>query len=175
MIIDERESRGEHIISIARQLMSAGRTAPKAKGLDNLEIATVVGDDIAKLSEAMREESERTGLKFLLRDAGNVDSSDAVILVAARSVNQGLNCGYCGYSSCADKDINPQAACALSHVDVGIAIGSMCATAADLRVDSRVMFSIGLGAKRLGLLAGCHSIYGIPISVSSKSPFFDRG
>ena len=26
----------------------------------------------------------------------------------------------------------------------------------------------------IGLLAGCHSIYAIPLSVSSKNPFFDR-
>ena len=35
--------------------------------------------------------------------------------------------------------------CAINSVDLGIAIGSACATAADLRVDTRVMFSAGGG------------------------------
>lgn len=50
----------------------------------------------------------------------------------------------------------------------------MTAKAADLRVDNRVMFSAGKAAPSIGLLAGCHSIYAIPLSVSSKNPFFDR-
>jgi len=59
-------------------------------------------------------------------------------------------------------------------VDVGIAIGSACAVAADHRVDSRVMFSVGRVAQETGLLPGCSSIYGIPVSSTSKNPFFDR-
>jgi len=59
-------------------------------------------------------------------------------------------------------------------VDVGIAIGSACAVATDLKVDTRVMFSVGRVAKEMGLLPGCSSIFGIPLSCSSKNPFFDR-
>jgi len=64
--------------------------------------------------------------------------------------------------------------CALNTVDVGIAIGSACSVAADHRVDSRVMFSAGRVAQELNLMPGCSSIYGIPISGSTKNPFFDR-
>ena len=64
--------------------------------------------------------------------------------------------------------------CAINSVDVGIAIGSACAVAADLRVDTRVMFSAGLAAQQLGWLPGCKSVYAIPVSASSKNPFFDR-
>ena len=31
-----------------------------------------------------------------------------------------------------------------------------------------------LNEESIGLLAECHSIYAIPLSVSSKNPFFDR-
>ncbi|HQG68573.1 MAG TPA: ferredoxin domain-containing protein, partial [Paludibacteraceae bacterium] len=41
-------------------------------------------------------------------------------------------------------------------------------------VDTRVMFSVGRVAKEMGLLPGCSSIFGIPLSCSSKNPFFDR-
>jgi uncharacterized ferredoxin-like protein len=59
-------------------------------------------------------------------------------------------------------------------VDVGIALGSACATAADLRVDTRVLFSGGLVAEKLGWLEHCTQVYAIPVSASSKNPFFDR-
>ena len=59
-------------------------------------------------------------------------------------------------------------------MDVGIAVGSACATAADLRVDTRVMFSAGLAAQRLQWLPQCKNVLAIPVSASSKNPFFDR-
>ncbi len=64
--------------------------------------------------------------------------------------------------------------CAVNSVDLGIAIGSMVATAADLRVDTRVMFSVGWAAMHLNWLPGCQAAYGVPVSASSKNPFFDR-
>lgn len=64
--------------------------------------------------------------------------------------------------------------CALNSIDVGIAIGSACATAADNRVDTRVMFSAGLAAQQLDWLPGCQTVFAIPLSASSKNPFFDR-
>ena len=63
---------------------------------------------------------------------------------------------------------------AINTVDVGIAIGSACATAADHRVDTRVMFSAGLAAQRMNLLKDCKQVFAIPVSASSKNPFFDR-
>ena len=65
--------------------------------------------------------------------------------------------------------------CAWDAMDVGIAIGSSAAAAADARVDNRVMFSVGRAARSLGLLgASVTLVLGIPLSVSGKSPFFDR-
>ncbi len=72
------------------------------------------------------------------------------------------------------KDEFPEVPCAVNTVDVGIAIGSACSVAADHRVDSRVMFSVGCAAIELGMMPGCTSVYGIPISSTSKNPFFDR-
>ena len=62
----------------------------------------------------------------------------------------------------------------MNTIDVGIAIGSACAMAADMRVDTRVMFSAGLAAQRLDWLKGCKNVFAIPVSASSKNPFFDR-
>lgn len=174
MVINERECRKETVAEVARQIMIAGRTAPKGKGIDLIEIVAVTGETIEALAEATRLASEQTGMKFFLRDAENIRQADAVILVGTRLQSLSLNCGYCGYPTCEKKNGHPAAPCALNMVDLGIAIGSMTAKAADLRVDNRVMFSAGKAAPSIGLLAGCHSIYAIPLSVSSKNPFFDR-
>lgn len=175
MVIDERECRKKTVAEVARQIMIAGRTAPKGKGIDLIEIVAVTGETIEALAEATRLASEQTGMKFFLRDAENIRQADAVILVGTRLQSLSLNCGYCGYPTCEKKNGHPAAPCALNMVDLGIAIGSMTAKAADLRVDNRVMFSAGKAAPSIGLLAGCHSIYAIPLSVSSKNPFFGPG
>ena len=110
----------------------------------------------------------------LPHDADNILQAEAVILVGSRIKEMALNCGYCGFPTCVEKQKHPEVPCAINMVDLGIAIGSMTAKAADLRIDCRVMFSAGLAAKRMGLMPECHSIYAIPISATSKNPFFDR-
>jgi uncharacterized ferredoxin-like protein len=172
MIIDERESRRERVIEAGRRMMTAARTAPKAKGVDILECCLLTGDDIRRLSEVMLELHEETGRPVYKRDSGNILQADCVLVIATRAQMMGLNCGHCGFPSCGDKPGNVP--CAFNPTDVGIAIGSAVATAADERVDTRVMFSAGMGAERMGLLPGCSQYFAIPVSASSKSPFFDR-
>ncbi len=174
MIIDERTTREEAILEAAREIMTAGRTAPKGKGVDLIEIITLSGKELHALAAAMRKASDETGLKFFLRDADNIDASLAVILIGTRQQTMSLNCGYCGYASCTEKDQRPDVPCAINSVDVGIALGSMAAKAADLRIDSRIMFSAGYAARKLGILTECRQILAMPLSISSKSPFFDR-
>lgn len=143
MIQNERDCRHEHVLDVARQMLTAARTAPKGNGM-----------------------------KFFLRDADNILQAECVIIIGTREQAQGLNCGHCGFPTCAGR---PEGVpCALNTVDVGIAIGSACAMAADLRVDTRVMFSAGLAAQRLDWLKGCKTVFAIPVSASSKNPFFDR-
>jgi uncharacterized ferredoxin-like protein len=152
--------------------MTAARTAPKGKGLDLIEIIVAEGDDLKVLSDKIYALGEETGLKFMLRDAENILSAEAVILIGTHSRTQGLNCAHCGFATCDEK---PESVpCTINSVDVGIAIGSACATAADLRVDSRVMFSAGLAAQKLDWLNDCRTVMAIPLSATSKNPFFDR-
>lgn len=172
MIQNEREIRHEHVLQAVCQMMTAARTAPKGKGIDIIEIAMVTDADIQRLSEEMIKLATETGLKFLLRDADNILSAEAVVILGTTQQTQGLNCAYCGYDTCADKP--GTVPCAINSVDLGIAIGSACATAADLRLDTRVMFSAGAAAQRLGWLGDCKSVMAIPVSASSKNPFFDR-
>lgn len=172
MIINERQSRHEHVLAAARQMMTAARTAPKGKGVDIIEIALIDGDDLKVISDLMTDMVQEHGMKFFLRDADNIRQAECVIIIGTQSHPQGLNCGHCGFDTCAGK--SPDIPCAINSTDVGIALGSACATAADLRLDTRIMFSAGLAAQRLNILPGCRQVYAIAISASSKNPFFDR-
>lgn len=172
MIQNERDCRHEHVLDVARQMLTAARTAPKGKGVDIIEAALVTGEGIKKLAEKMVAMVEEHGMKFFLRDADNILQSECVVIIGTREQAQGLNCGHCGFSTCAGR--TDGVPCALNTIDVGIAIGSACAMAADMRVDTRVMFSAGLAAQRLVWLKGCKNVFAIPVSASSKNPFFDR-
>ena len=172
MIQNERDIRHEQVLDIARQMMVSARTAPKGKGIDIIEITLVSGEDIKVLSDKMIAMYEEHGMKFFLRDADNILSAECIILIGTREQPQGLNCGHCGFATCAERSVGVP--CALNSVDVGIALGSACATAADHRVDTRIMFSAGRAAQRLDWLKGCRQVYAIPVSASSKNPFFDR-
>ena len=115
---------------------------------------------------------EEHGMKFFLRDAENILQAECVMIIGTHNQSHGLNCAHCGYATC---DAKPALVpCALNSVDVGIALGSACAIAADLRLDTRVLFSAGLAAQRLGILDNCKQVFAIAISASSKNPFFDR-
>ena len=174
MVKNEREIRHEIVVEACHQMMTAARTAPKAKGIDIVEIALVSERaDLEALAIAMQHRAETSGMKFLLRDADNVLQSEAVVLIGTKRQTLGLNCEYCGAKSC---EANPERVpCVFNSVDVGIAIGSACAAAADRRLDTRVMFSVGWSAQDLQWMPeGCSQVLGIVVSASSKSPYFDR-
>lgn len=174
MIYDERDMRKSQALDIAQKMCVAARTAPKGKGIDIVECSVVDGDDQEALARAMEAIGEERGHKFFLRDAGCVRKSLCVVLVGTREQAQGLNCGHCGFATCGER--TPGVPCEVNSVDVGIALGSAVAKAADFRVDTRILFSAGQAAQKLGLPGeGVRQVYAIPVSISSKSPLFDRG
>ncbi len=79
MIIDERNDRRQRVIDAARAMMTAARTAPKARGLDTIEIATVTDTDIVRLSETMLELHNETGRPVYKRDSENIRQADAIV------------------------------------------------------------------------------------------------
>lgn len=169
MILNERDSRHEQVLQIAQQMMIAARTAPKAKGVDIIEVAMVTESNIRILSDTMKQMYEENGFKFFLRDADNILEAECVVLIGTHDHPHGMNCGHCGFATCGEREDGVP--CAINSVDVGIAIGSACSVAADNRVDTRVMFSAGLAAQRLDWLDGCTQVYAIPVSASSKILF----
>ena len=175
MIVNEKEIKIARIIEVGKQMMIAARTAPKGKGIDNLELILVSGEDLETLASYMEKSVELHGRKFFFRDALNIRQAQAVVVLGTRLANMGLDCGYCGFTSCAEKDKHEGTPCVFPINDLGIAIGSACATAADFRIDTRVMFSAGSAALELGWLGPeCKLAFAIPMSATGKSPFFDR-
>jgi uncharacterized ferredoxin-like protein len=136
-------------------------------------MALVTGDDKNRLAGEMQKIAAEKEWMFFLRDAENILQAEVVMIIGTRQQTQGLNCMHCGYPTCQTK---PAATpCTINSVDLGIATGSACAKAADLRVDTRVMFSAGFAAQRLKMLGDdCGCVIAIPVSATSKNPFFDR-
>ena len=201
MIYNERTQRHEQVVASARQMLTAARTAPKARGVDIIEAILVEGDDLKILADTMVAIGNERNRPSFIRDAGNVLQAECIVAIGTRYQSLGLNCGHCGFATCAERENSQfstlnsqfQVPCSLNSIDVGIAIGSACATAADLRLDTRVMYSIGVAVEQLGwmgstsysppVLGGVPErgggsdvklVMGIAISASSKNPFFDR-
>ncbi|MFY9195119.1 MAG: DUF2148 domain-containing protein [Methanoculleus sp.] len=172
--------------TVARLMALSARTAPKARGVDAIRTIVVTGEDMAILAQAMREFGEKHNASFFVRDAGNIEASDACIVIGSLLADTvGLDCGGCGYSTCAEMlraqgTRLPQATafdgpnCAIRMTDLGIAVGSAVKTASIHNVDNRVMYTAGVGALSLGWMEGCGVAYGIPLRASGKNIFFDR-
>lgn len=175
MLYKEEEIRKSHIFEVAKSMMIAARTAPKARGKDNLVISVITGDHVIELSNKMKEMFEENNQAFFLRDSENILLSDAVVLIGTKLVVAGLNCGLCGYKTCEEKEENKLCPCVFNSHDLGIAIGSATSIAADNRVDNRVMFSAGQAARELGFFTQEIGFgFAIPLSAMGKNPFFDR-
>ena len=176
MIISSKTAEEKAIMKTAYAMCAAARTAPKTHAMDHLETAIITGAEKEALTAEMRRLSEVFNYAFFARDAGNVDKSLAVVLIGVREGQRGLNegCAFCHHKNCKECADN-SGCCAYDPMDLGIALGSAVSVAADNRIDSRIMFSVGRAAASLSMLGeDIRQIIGIPLSVSGKSPFFDR-
>ena len=171
---DEIESKG--VLDIAGIISVAIRTAPKSKGIDNIATAVVTGEDILKIRKQMDSYGKKQKIPFFVRDYKCTENIGAIILVGVKKNPLGLpDCGYCGFKNCKECTENG-ANCFFNIVDLGIAVSSAVNSASILKVDTRIMYSIGRAARDLKILPKEFNIVlGIPLSVTSKSPFFDRG
>lgn len=170
-----KQSEALAALDTAHKMVAAARTAPKGCGVDKIVACILDGDDKNRLSAEMQELSKLPEIEFCSRDAANVDASHCVVLIGVKNIPLGLNsCGFCGFGNCVDS-VNAGSLCAFNTTDLGIAIGSAVSVAADNRIDSRVMFSVGKAAIELGLMGEDVTVcFGIPLSTYTKNIFFDR-
>lgn len=176
MIYSSDKMEAAAVLDAAQLMCAAARTAPKTRGIDNVKTVVLTGDDILALADKMEEIDLRINngeRSFLSRDAGNLRRSLAVVLVGIEKKTYGLNCGYCGFDGCG-ACAESGGTCFFCGTDLGIAVSSAVSTAANLRIDSRVMFSVGRCAGEMNYLDGNIIWLGIPLSASGKNPYFDR-
>ncbi|MCL2255187.1 MAG: ferredoxin, partial [Lachnospiraceae bacterium] len=106
MIINSKKAEETAIMNLAHSICAAVRTAPKACGIDHLETLILTDEDKDRITSEMRAIGDSLGEsgRFFLRDAGNVDASDAVVLIGAKYEVRGLGerCKLCGFSNCSD-------------------------------------------------------------------------
>ena len=173
----EEEVREDTVEEIARKMMIAARTAPKGRGKDDTVIALVKGEGIRVISDRMKQMEVPGALrKSFLRDAENILSASVMLLFGTKISAMGLALfGMCGFESCEEKNEHPDHPCVFNTGDLGIAVGSAVSVAMNHRVDNRIMYTVGQAVLDMKLLGPeVRVAYALPLSVSSKSPFFDR-
>jgi len=182
-VVNSLDAEKEAILHAAKFMLVSARTAPKTGGVDDILTAIVYGEEKEKIAEEMEKIAEERQISGFTRDARNVHDSDVVVLIGVRGTKSfGLNCGGCGYKSCKEFEdaakklgqdfLGPN--CIFKLLDLGIALGSAVKTASMLNVDNRIMYRIGVAAKRLGMLPEASVIMGVPLSAKGKSIYFDR-
>jgi len=170
-----RDAEKEAVLHVANLMCVAARTAPKARGIDNI-VSTILND---KEKESLAQKMEEFGKKterphVFTRDANSVRQAQALIIIGTKLGPVGLNCGSCGFDNC-QKCEESGARCAHNSGDLGIAVGSAVSVASNHRVDNRVMYSVGWTSVKEKILGEEVKIaLGIPLSVSGKNIFFDR-
>jgi uncharacterized ferredoxin-like protein len=170
-----------HLLEVTRMMELAARTAPKTKGEDYINIKVISGVQIEKLVGAMIEYGKQSGRANFDRDAAGVKRCPVVMVIGLKEAKPGgLNCGACGYDSCAGLEEAARAKgdfkgpiCAFRLLDMGIALGSAVKTAQILNVDNRIMYRIGVAARKAGIIDWDYAM-GIPLSATGKNIFFDR-
>jgi uncharacterized ferredoxin-like protein len=175
----------EAVKSVAGLMVLAARTAPKAVGIDSIAVEILAGKEKEQLGDRMIAWADELGMDFFRVNGDQVKASDATVLIGVRGQETpGINCGGCGFATCADLEkavksgknksaLYPGPNCVFKVTDLGIAVGSAVKTASIHNVDNRVMASIGIAALKRGMLKGCTVAYGIPLKASGKNIFFD--
>lgn len=170
---------GDALKNAVELMALSARTAPKSAGQDFVEIQLIYGKDIVRLADEMIRYGKESGKRNFDRDGENVRKSPVVLLIGLKNADPvGLNCGACGFDHCADCQEHPGPEfdgplCALRILDMGIAIGSAVKMAGILSIDNRIMYRVGVIAKKLGMIEGSF-IMGIPFSATGKNIYFDR-
>ncbi len=165
---------------VADLMEVAARTAPKGVGKDFIEIKVLSEEERKAVGNEMMKMSAEPARPGFDRDGQNVLDSDGLILIGLLPhKGAGLNCGACGFPTCGEMESHPcnvdfiGGNCAIRLLDLGIAMGSAVKMASELNVDNRIMYRVGVAARRLGL-SKAQIVHGIPLSATGKNIFFDR-
>lgn len=175
-MIEYSDIREEQVSDIARKMIIAAKTAPKARAVDNMVYAIPNKEEVKLIANRMIEIDEEENFPAFSRDAQNILKSDAVVLLGTKIGSLNLKkCGMCGFKNCEEKNKYPEKPCVFNTGDLGIAVGSAVSIAADNRIDNRIMYTAGQAVLDLKLFGDdVKVVYAIPLSAERKNIFFDR-
>lgn len=176
MITFDKDLEKDAVLEVARLMAAAARTAPKGKGADTIVTALLTADEKDRVAKRMEKIAQEEEIPFFQRDANNIYMVPAVLVIGTSFKPLGVpHCGDCGYSDCQACRQEGEGRCNFNIIDLGIALGSAVSVAALHHIDNRIMFSCAKAVLELGMMpAEVKVAYAIPLSVASKSPFFDR-
>jgi len=149
MIISSIDAEKDAALTVAKLMLTAARTAPKAGGLDSIATAILSGEEKEKLSKTMEKIGKEKEWDWIIRDSKNIKDADVVVLIGVTNADT------------------------YTLIDLGIALGSAAKIASEMNVDNRIMLSVGMAAQELKLL-DAEVMLGIPLSIKGKNIFFDR-
>ncbi len=174
--ITDKEVKHNSLLKVAEEMLIAARTAPKARGVDNIEMAIVEKESLERIARKMEEIGKSLHLNAFIRDAANLYNTPVMVILGTHIKSIGLiKCGMCGFENCKEKDKHPSHPCVYNTNDLGIAVGSAVSVAMDKRVDNRIMYTAGQAILDLNIMGdGIKIAFGIPLSASSKNIYFDR-
>jgi uncharacterized ferredoxin-like protein len=174
MIKKSNEAEQAALEHVANMMAAAARTAPKTRGMDNIQVLILTDKDMQRLIPKMLEIAKRDNRPSCDRDAKTLETVKICVVIAVKANPVGLNCGYCGYKTCEELK-KTAGVCAYNSMDLGIAVSSAAEVAAKFHIDNRLMFSVGKAALELGLFdKDVKQALGIPLSATGKNIFFDR-
>jgi uncharacterized ferredoxin-like protein len=199
---DSDRNRRDHVVEVAKLMMSAAHTAPITGGVDHLETELIWGEkELNGLAEKMDElsylpENKRTDEMFRT-EAQMIRESDCVLALGsfrARNMPFDANCGMCGgapgcsfvYSrrrtAAGQIDHSDKSLCKTSidgplcqmyvH-NLGYGVGSALWAARTLLVDARPFMTVGLAASKLGYCKHSAFVVGVGVTATSKNPYVD--
>jgi len=183
MLIEGGEAEKDALMTAAKLMMMAARTAPKSGGKDDILTAILVGEEKERVVSEMKKIAAERNIPGFERDANNTANSEIVVLIGVRGEKSyGLDCGACGFKDCKGFELAgrvegrdfPGPTCIFKALDLGIALGSAVKTASCLNVDNRIMYRIGTACMKLGYMPEANVVMGIPLSSTGKNIYFDR-
>jgi len=189
-LLTSSQAESEAVVTVAKLIMAAVATSPKTRGVSAVTSILIQGEEQERLANLMEEHGRVKSFNtdIFLRDAKSVRQAAAVILIGVKGTRvkrpeKPFNCGSCGYPTCGQFERAPKGKkgedfigpiCSFQAVDLGVAIGVAAKMAGELNLDNRLMYTAGAAAMELKILEA-DLIVGLPLSVSQKNIFFDRG
>lgn len=174
MIRKSNEAEYQALEQVANLMAAAARTAPKTRGIDNIQVLILTEQDVKKLIPKMLEIAKRDNRPSCERDAKTLENVKVCVVIATKIEPVGLNCGFCGFKTCEELK-SKGGVCAYNSMDLGIAISSAAEIASQFHIDNRLMYSVGKASLKLGLFdKKVGQAIGIPLSATGKNIFFDR-